>query len=104
MCYESKSKKKYDRSSSGNNSISCTRRLRRSKTDSGQTNTYVAPEETNGVVNGTNLEGLPIAAEPITLTVGSLSLFLLLPGCMGGFGLDKTTSGSKRHHFGIQSL
>ncbi|WP_278767639.1 extracellular solute-binding protein [Eisenbergiella tayi] len=40
------------------------------KTDSGQTNTYVAPEETNGVVNGTNLEGLPIAAEPITLTVG----------------------------------
>lgn len=40
------------------------------KTDSGQTNTYVAPEETNGVVNGTNLEGLPIAAESITLTVG----------------------------------
>lgn len=40
------------------------------KTDSGQTNAYVAPEETNGVVNGTNLDGLPIAAEPITLTVG----------------------------------
>lgn len=38
------------------------------------------------------------------LNCRSLSLFLLLPGCMGGFGLDKTTSGSKRHHFGIQSL
>ena len=64
------------------------------KTDSGQTNTYVAPEETNGVVNG----------RADYLNCRSLSLFLLLPGCMGGFGLDKTTSGSKRHHFGIQSL
>ncbi|MDO4293998.1 MAG: extracellular solute-binding protein [Eubacteriales bacterium] len=33
-------------------------------------NSYVAPTAEDGVVNGTNLEGLPIAAEPITLTVG----------------------------------
>ncbi|MDO4285380.1 MAG: extracellular solute-binding protein [Eubacteriales bacterium] len=38
--------------------------------DTVEENIYVAPAVEDGVVNGANLEGLPIAAEPITLTVG----------------------------------